>query len=122
MADPQTRDHQGRRGGLHRVGPPGRGASAVAGRAGGRGISESVARTICAWTDRLPRDCREAADAILVAAARAGMDLRDLAGLAAEIYARSLPEDPGKDRDQGFEDRSVGWRPPSTAPGCCPGT
>ena len=28
-------------------------------------------------------------------------------GWPAEIYARSLPEDPGKDRDQGFEDRSV---------------
>ena len=70
-------------------------------------LSESVARTICAWTDKLPEDCREAADTILVTAARAGMDVRDLAGLAAEIYARSLPEDPGKDRDQGFEDRSV---------------
>ena len=70
-------------------------------------LSESVARTICAWTDKLPQDCREAADTILVTAARAGMDVRDLAGLAAEIYARSLPEDPGKDRDQGFEDRSV---------------
>ena len=58
-------------------------------------MSESFARTICAWTDKLPEDCREAADAILVAAARAGMDLRDLAGLAGEIYARSLPEDPG---------------------------
>ena len=34
-------------------------------------------------------------------------DLRDLAGLAAEIYTRSLPEDPGKDQDQAFEDRSV---------------
>jgi Domain of unknown function (DUF222) len=70
-------------------------------------ISESVARTMCQWTDRLPGDCREAADVILVAAARAGMDLRDLAGLAGEIYARSLPGDPGKDRDQAFEDRSV---------------
>ena len=70
-------------------------------------LSESYARMICAWTDKLPQDCREAADTILVTAARAGMDVRDLAGLAAEIYARSLPEDPGKDRDQGFEDRSV---------------
>jgi Domain of unknown function (DUF222) len=70
-------------------------------------LSESVARTICAWTDKLPGDCREAADTILVTAAQAGMDVRDLAGLAGEIYARSLPEDPGKDRDQGFEDRSV---------------
>jgi hypothetical protein len=70
-------------------------------------ISESVARTICIWTERLPEDCREAADTILVTAAKARMDVRDLAGLAAEIYARSLPADPGKDRDQGFEDRSV---------------
>ena len=70
-------------------------------------LPESVARTICTWTDKLPQDCREAADTILVTAARAGMDVRDLAGLAGEIYARSLPEDPGKDRDQGFEDRSV---------------
>ena len=70
-------------------------------------ISESVARTICTWTDKLPGDCRPPADAILVTAARAGMDVRDLAGLAGEIYARSLPEDPGQDRDQAFGDRSV---------------
>ena len=70
-------------------------------------VSESVARTICAWTDKLPQDCRQAADAILVAAAQAGMDVRDLAGLAGEIYARSLPADPDQDKDQAFEDRSV---------------
>jgi hypothetical protein len=70
-------------------------------------LSESFARMICQWTDKLPEDCREAADAILVAAARAGMDVRDLAELAGEIYARSLTEDPGQDRDQAFEDRSV---------------
>ena len=70
-------------------------------------LSESYARMICQWTDKLPEDCREAADAILVAAAKGGGDVRDLAGLAGEIYARSLPEDPDKDRDQGFEDRSV---------------
>ena len=41
-------------------------------------------------------------------AAAGGAGLGDLAGLAAEIYARSLPgDDPGKDRDQAFEDRSV---------------
>jgi hypothetical protein len=78
----------------------------AAGLAAGE-LSESVARTICAWTDRLPGDCREAADTILVTAARAGMDVRDLAGLAGEIYARSLPEDPGGDKDEAFEDRSV---------------
>ena len=70
-------------------------------------ISESFARTICQWTDKLPQNCRQNADAILLLAAKSGADLRDLAGLAAEIYARSLPEDPDKKRDERFEDRSV---------------
>ncbi len=73
-------------------------------------ISESVARTICGWTDRLPGECREAADEILLRAARSGMDVRDLAGLAGEIYARSLPQDPGdpgKDQGEASGDRSV---------------
>ena len=108
MADQPHPDHQGHRGGVHRLGQEGRRASRRSRPALAAGeLSESVARTICAWTDKLPQDCREAADTILVTAARAGMDVRDLAGLAGEIYARSLPEDPGKDRDQGFEDRSV---------------
>jgi len=34
-------------------------------------------------------------------------DAWDLAGLAAEIYARSLPEDPDGGKEQAFEDRSV---------------
>ncbi|HTX26044.1 MAG TPA: DUF222 domain-containing protein, partial [Streptosporangiaceae bacterium] len=68
-------------------------------------LSESMARTICRWTGRLPEDCRDSADAILVAAARAGAREEDLAALAAEIYARSLPPDDGpQDR---FADRSV---------------
>ncbi len=70
-------------------------------------ISESFARTICQWTGKLPEDCRPTADAILLAAALGGADLRDLAGLAGEIYARSLPENPDQDQDQAFEDRSV---------------
>ena len=81
-------------------------------------VSESVARTICIWTDRLPGDCREAADAILVTAAQAGMDVRDLAGLAGEIYARSRPEDPGGDKDETFEDRSVRLETTFDGAGC----
>jgi hypothetical protein len=69
-------------------------------------LSESVARAICKWTDRLSEDCRAAADDILIAAAKAGMDLRDLAGLAEEIYARSRPDTPDGP-DDGFDDRSV---------------
>jgi hypothetical protein len=45
-----------------------------------------MARTICGWTDKLPAGCRDAADNILVAAARAGAHQEDLAVLAAEIY------------------------------------
>ena len=70
-------------------------------------MSESYARAICGWTGKLPADCRADADAILVAAAAAGMDLRDLTALAAEIYARSLPGAPDRDQDEAFEDRSV---------------
>src|SRR5216683_7209984 len=70
-------------------------------------MSESVARTICQWTGKLPEDCRDAADEILIAAATAGVDLRDLAELAGEIYQRSLPDPPDDDPDETFEDRSV---------------
>ena len=70
-------------------------------------MSESYARTICGWTDKLPQDCRADADAILLTAARAGLDLRDLTALAAEIYARSLPDAPDRDKDGAFEDRAV---------------
>jgi len=69
-------------------------------------LSESVARVICKWTDRLPENCRATADDILIAAAKTGMDLRDLAGLAEEIYARR-PDAPDDDSDDGFDDRSV---------------
>ena len=69
-------------------------------------LSESMALTICAWTDKLPAGCRQTADDILIAAARAGARKEDLAGLAAEIYARSLPEDED-DPEPAFEDRKV---------------
>jgi hypothetical protein len=70
-------------------------------------ISESYARKICEWTDKLPRDCRDAADAILLAAAKAGADLTDLVELAAEMYARSLPAPDDEQPDETFEDRRV---------------
>jgi hypothetical protein len=69
-------------------------------------LTESMARTVCGWTDKLPRECRPAADEILIAAAKAGARKEDLAALAAEIYARSLP-DPEDDPEPTFEDRQV---------------
>ena len=77
-------------------------------------LTESMGRIICAWTDKLPAGCRPAADEILIAAARAGARKEDLAALAAEIYARSLP-------DSG-DDPSRPSRPPAPGgdhlPGC----
>ena len=70
-------------------------------------ISESFARTVCQWTDKLPENSRDAADTILVGAARAGMDLRGLAELAGEMAARSRPDTPDSDPDGEFDDRSV---------------
>ena len=70
-------------------------------------LTESMARTVCGWTDKLPASCRETADEILVTAARHGARKDDLAALAAEIYARSLPDQPDDDRQLSFEDRKL---------------
>ena len=70
-------------------------------------LSESFGRTICTWTSKLPQDCREAADAILLSAAKAGMDLRDLGGLFAEMYERSRGDLPDEDPARAFGDRGV---------------
>ena len=72
----------------------------------GGDVSKSYARTISTWTDKLPEDCRDSADAILVSAAQLGMELPDLAALAAEIEARSRPDTPDEDGPR-FEDRAV---------------
>ena len=66
-------------------------------------LSESWARQICAWTDRLPAGKQDDADEILAAAAGAGVDLAGLAGLAQEMYERSQRGD----SDGGFGDRAV---------------
>jgi hypothetical protein len=70
-------------------------------------VSESYGRAICQWTDKLPEDCRASADAILLSAVRAGMDLRELSALAAEMYERSRPDLRDEDPARGFEDRGV---------------
>src|SRR5690348_12069946 len=70
-------------------------------------ISESYARTLCTWTDKLPPGRRDEADELLAREAAAGTRLRDLAVLAAEILARCRPDEPDRDPDDGFDDRSV---------------
>jgi len=65
-------------------------------------LTESMARTICGWTDKLPATCREKADEILLAAVRAGARTADLAALAEEMYIRLVP---GEDGDPGPEGR-----------------
>jgi hypothetical protein len=64
-------------------------------------LSESWARQICEWTDRLPQAQRGDADEILAGAARGGADLSGLAGLAQEMYERSHPDGP----DDLFDER-----------------
>src|SRR5579859_3364878 len=79
----------------------------VAALAEGTALTESMAALICQWTDKLPPSCWDAADEILIGAARGGASQGDLAGLAAEIYARSLPDAPDDDGLPDFEDRRV---------------
>jgi hypothetical protein len=66
-------------------------------------VSESWAREICSWTDLLPEAVRADADAILLAAAAAGADLKGLSDLAEQIRQRTAV--PDADDDGGFSDR-----------------
>jgi hypothetical protein len=69
-------------------------------------ISTSWARQICEWTDKVPAEVRDDADSVLLAAARGGMDLADIGGLAEEIQRQTArPDTDGP--DDGFDDRSV---------------
>ena len=70
-------------------------------------LSESYGRTICQWTDRLPEKFRQESDELLAAAAAAGLDLRDLGAMFAEMYERARSELPDEDPDGDFEDRGV---------------
>ena len=69
-------------------------------------LSESWARQICTWTSRLPLGKQDDADEILAAAARSGVDLTGLAGLAQEMYERTHRDGDG-DPGDGFGERAV---------------
>jgi Domain of unknown function (DUF222) len=70
-------------------------------------LSESYARTICGWTDRLPEKYRDDSDELLVAAAAEGLGLADLSALFAEMYERARADLPDHDPDREFADRGV---------------
>jgi Domain of unknown function (DUF222) len=74
-------------------------------------LSESYARTICGWTDRLPEKYRDAADELLVAAAAGGLGLSDLSALFAEMYERARGDLPDEDRAGRSGIAGCGWRP-----------
>jgi len=68
-------------------------------------ISESWARQICDWTDKLPDDVRGDADEFLLAEAARGAELRDLGKMAEAI--RSHCARPDTDGDDDFAGRSL---------------
>ena len=59
-----------------------------------RALTTSEALQLAKWTQAIPAEFRGPAEEILVAAARAGADLRALAQICAEIRSRTVPPDP----------------------------
>ena len=70
-------------------------------------LSESYARAICQWTDKLPEKYREESDELLMKAAAAGLGLADLSALFAEMYERARSDLPDEDPAREFGDRGV---------------
>src|SRR5579859_4696936 len=61
-------------------------------------LTKSVAVQLARWTKAIPEECRDEAEELLAGAAQAGVGLRDLAAMCAEIRARTAGPDPdGKD-------------------------
>jgi Domain of unknown function (DUF222) len=60
-----------------------------------RAVTTSVALQLAKWTRAIPAEFRGQAEDILIAAARAGADLRALAQICGEIRSRTVPPDPG---------------------------
>jgi hypothetical protein len=63
-------------------------------------LTKSEALQLAKWTRAIPDEYRAAAEDILVAAARAGVDLRGLATICAEIRACTARPDPDDDNDK----------------------
>ena len=69
----------------------------LAGLRHGDVITKSVALQLAKWTRPIPDEYRAEAEEIVVAAARAGAGLRELAAICAEIRYRTAPPDPDQD-------------------------
>ena len=80
----------------------------LAGLAEGHVLTKSVALQLAKWTRPIPDDYRDKAEEILVAAARAGADLRSLAAICAEIRYRTAQPDPDDEKDKDL-DRGVSF-------------
>ena len=80
----------------------------VAALAEGHVLTKSVALQVARWTRAIPEEYRGQAEEIVVAAARAGVDLRALAAICAEIRYRTAPPDPDDDNDKHL-DRGVSF-------------
>ena len=74
----------------------------------GHVLTRSAALQVAKWTRAIPGEFRGEAEEIVVAAARAGADLRALAAICAEIRYRTAPPDPDDDRDKNL-DRGVSF-------------
>ncbi len=71
-------------------------------------LTKSVALQLARWTKAIPEEFRDGAEEILLAAAQAGVDLRGLAAICAEIRERTARPDPDDDPDDDPRlDRSV---------------
>jgi hypothetical protein len=75
-------------------------APLLAGLRQGDVITKSVALQLAKWTQAIPEEFRGQAEEILIAAARAGAGLRELAAICAEIRYRTAPPDPDGQDDK----------------------
>ena len=80
----------------------------LAGLAEGWVVTKSVALQLARWTRPIPDEYRDEAEEILIAASRAGADLRALAAICAEIRYRTAQPDPDDDNDTHL-DRGVSF-------------
>jgi len=80
----------------------------LAALAEGQVLTKSVALQLARWTRAIPAEYRATAEEILITALRAGVDLRSLAAMCAEILARTARPDPEDDNDKHL-DRGVSF-------------